>query len=61
MLRAFKYCILPSAVQQEHLAGIFGSCRFTWNLALETRIAAYKSYGKSLNCFDLSAQMKELK
>ena len=61
MLRAFKYCILPTAVQQQQLAGIFGSCRFTWNRALETRITAYKAYGRSLNCFDLSAQMKQLK
>jgi len=57
MLRAFKYCIIPSAVQQQQLVGIFGSCCFTWNLASETCITA----GKSLNCFDLSAQMKELK
>lgn len=61
MLKAFKYVIIPNPTQQEQLAGIFGSVRFTWNLALETRITAYKSYGKSLNCFDLSAQVKELK
>ena len=61
MLKAFKYCILPNAVQKEQLAGIFGSVRFTWNLALETRITAYKQYGKSLNCFDLIKQTTELK
>jgi len=61
MLKAFKYCIFASAVQQEQLAGIFGSVRFVWNLGLETRITAYKQYGKSLNCFDLIKQTAELK
>lgn len=61
MLRAYKYALLPTPAQKEQMAAIFGCVRFTWNLALETRIMAYKGHGKTLNSFDLSAQVKELK
>jgi len=61
MLRAYKYCILPTDSQKDHLAQIFGCVRFVWNLGLETRITAFKSYGKSFNSFDLAKQVAELK
>lgn len=61
MLRAYKYSLALTAEQQQQCAQIFGCVRFCWNLALETRITTYKSSGKSLNCFDLSGQLTELK
>lgn len=61
MLKAYKYCLLPSKIQKENLAVFFGSCRFVYNLALETKIATYASSKKNLTCFDLHKQMKELK
>ena len=61
MLKAFKYCILPTEEQQTQLAQIFGCVRFVYNLGLETRMTAYKQYGKTLNCFDLINQVVELK
>ncbi len=61
MLRAYKYCLLPTESQKQQLAQAFGCVRFVWNLGLETRITAFKSYGKSLNFFDLAKQVTELK
>ena len=61
MLKAFKYCILPTEEQQTQLAQIFGCVRFVYNLGLETKITAYKQYGKTLNCFDLINQVVDLK
>lgn len=60
MLRAYKYELFPSETQKAQLNGAFGSCRFVYNLALETKIAAYQS-GKNLSCFDLSKQLTDLK
>lgn len=61
MLRAYKYCLLPSAHQKDQLRKFFGSVRFVYNLGLETKIAAWVSAQKNLTCIDLSYQMKELK
>ena len=61
MLRAYKYCFLPTAEQKEQLAQMFGSSRFVFNLGLETKIMAYKQYGKTLNYFDLNKQLTDLK
>lgn len=60
MLRAYKYELFPTEDQKTQLNGAFGSCRFVYNLALETKIAAYQS-GKNLTCFDLCKQLTELK
>lgn len=61
MLKAYKYCLLPTAIQKEQLSKFFGSCRFVYNLGLETKIAAYAASKKNLTCIDLANQMKELK
>jgi hypothetical protein len=37
MLKAFKYAILPSEEQKHQLAKYFGSCRFVYNIGLETK------------------------
>ena len=60
MLRAYKYALLPTDGQREHLSKVFGCCRVVYNLALETRNTAYAS-GKVLTSYDLQAQLPELK
>ncbi|MFN3381229.1 MAG: RNA-guided endonuclease TnpB family protein [Runella zeae] len=60
MLKAFKYELAPTPEQTNHLNQIMGSCRFVYNLALETKIHVYTK-GVSVNCFDLMKQLTELK
>lgn len=61
MLKAYKYCLLPTDTQKEQLAKYFGCCRFVYNLGLETKIATYASSKKSISFVDMCKQMKELK
>lgn len=61
MLKAYKYCLLPTDEQKLQLAKFFGSCRFVYNLGLETKMQAWASARKHLTCIDLANQMKELK
>jgi putative transposase len=60
MLKSYKYQLRPTEEQKLHMNNIMGSCRFIYNLALETKINAYQ-HGKSLTCFDLMKQLTELK
>lgn len=61
MLKAFKYRIYPNKDQEILLSKHFGACRFIYNLALETKQAAYSSARVNLSRYDLQVQMKELK
>jgi putative transposase len=61
MLKAYKYRIFPTDEQKQQLACFFGSCRFVYNLGLETKIQAWISAKKNYTCIDLANQMKELK
>ncbi|AYD48123.1 RNA-guided endonuclease TnpB family protein [Arachidicoccus soli] len=61
MLKAYKYCLLPTEEQKQQLAMFFGSCRFVFNLGLETKMQAWTTARKHLTCIDLANQMKELK
>jgi putative transposase len=61
MFRAYKYRIYPSDTQKELIAKHIGSSRFVYNLALETKIAAYLSSKYSFSPFDLMKQLPELK
>lgn len=61
MLKVYKYCLLPTEEQKQILSGWFGSCRFVYNLGLETKIAAWASLKKNLSCFDLNKQLTVLK
>lgn len=61
MLKAYKYELLPTSEQVVHLNKIVGSCRFVYNLALETKINAYQSHKKVISCFDLMKQLTILK
>ena len=61
MLKAYKYRIYPTENQKQQLAVFFGSCRFVYNLGLETKIQAWVSAKKNYTCIDLANQMKVLK
>lgn len=61
MLKAFKYRIYPTKSQAELINKHIGSCRFVYNLALETKQMAYVSAKVNLSQFDLHKQLPELK
>lgn len=61
MLKAFKYRIYPTKSQEELINKHIGSCRFVYNLALETKQMAYVSAKVNLSQFDLNKQLPELK
>jgi len=61
MLKAYKYRIYPTEDQKMQLVSFFGSCRFIYNLGLETKIQAWISAKKNYTWIDLANQMKELK
>lgn len=60
MLKSYRYELCPSADQKKAMDGMFGSVRFIYNLALETKIAAYKK-GVNISCFELINQLPDLK
>jgi putative transposase len=61
VLKAFKYRLIPTAAQAELINKHIGSSRFVYNLALETKSAAWAGNRISLNCFDLIKQLPDLK
>lgn len=61
MYKAFKYRIYPTKRQQVVFSKNFGMVRFIYNLALETKICAWKSAKINLTSFDLINQMTALK
>lgn len=60
-LKSYKYRLYPTNDQKSKIDRTIGVCRFIYNLALETKIYAYKSHGKNLTSFDLCYQLPELK
>src|SRR5690554_1863041 len=61
MFKAFKYRIYPTNSQKELIVKHIGSSRFVYNLALETKIAAYIGSKHNYSAFDLIKQLPELK
>lgn len=61
MLKSYKYRIYPTTKQADLLDQHFNACRFVYNLALETKIRAYKEYGVGFSAYDLQKQLTELK
>ena len=61
MLKAFKYRLYPSDEQSVLINKHINSCRFIYNLALETKQIAYIGNKVNLNCFDLIKQLPDLK
>jgi putative transposase len=61
MLKAFKYRLNPNEEQKVLLNKHIGASRFIYNLALETKQIAYAGSKVNLTCFELHAQLIELK
>lgn len=61
MLKSFKYKLYPTELQAELIDKNIGACRFVYNLALETKINAYKGNKIRLGSYDLINQLPELK
>ena len=61
MLKAYKYRILPTDEQKVLLDKHFGSVRFLYNLALETKQTAYAGNKVQLSYNELSSQLTDLK
>ena len=61
MFKAFKYRIYPTEPQKVLIAKHIGSSRFVFNLALETKNAAYIGSKHNYSAFDLVKQLPELK
>lgn len=61
MLKAYKYRLSPNKTQAELINKHIGSARFVYNLALETKQAAYISNRFNMSCFDLVKQLPDLK
>lgn len=61
MFKAFKYRIYPTEPQKELIAKHIGHSRYVYNLALETKNAAYISAKHNYSAFDLVKQLPELK
>lgn len=60
MFKSYKYRIYPTDTQKVLLDKHFGCVRFIYNLALETKIEAYKK-GVSLSTYELNKQITDLK
>lgn len=61
MLKSFKYRIYPTPTQETLINKHIGSSRFIYNLALETKNAAYSNNKTNISCFNLINQLPDLK
>jgi putative transposase len=61
MLKGLKYRLYPTNSQKELIAKHIGSSRFVYNLALETKNAAYIGSKHNFSPFDLIKQLPDLK
>jgi len=61
VIKAIKYRIYPTELQTELLDKHISACRFVYNLALETKQAAWSSVRVNLSRFDLINQLPDLK
>ena len=61
MEKGFKVRIYPNKTQQELINKTFGCVRFVYNYFLDKRIKLYKEENKTLNYYDCSKLLTELK
>lgn len=61
MLKAYKYRLYPTEQQSKTFDQWISTCRFVYNLALETKRTAWESAKVNLSGYDLVKQLKELK
>ena len=59
--RAYKYRFYPTPGQKIVLAQTFGCARYVYNWALDYRTQTYRACEKSLNYYDLSRALTEIK
>lgn len=61
LIRTYKYKLKLTKAQSVRIDSWIGTCRYVYNLALETKINAYRSAKISLSKFELINQLPELK
>ena len=61
MEKSYKYRIYPNKKQKEQIHKTFGCTRFVYNYYLNKRIETYKNTGKSMNFYDCSRDLTQLK
>lgn len=61
MLKAYRYRLNPTSEQISLMEKTFGSTRFIYNWALQTKIEAYQDDKKSLTAVDLCKKLTGLK
>jgi len=61
VFKGLKYRLYPTDAQKELISKHIGSCRFVYNLALETKLTAYTGTKHNFSSFDLINQLPELK
>lgn len=61
MFKTYKYQLTPTEQQKVVINKHIGASRFIFNLALETKRAAWSSNRVNIGCFDLMRQLPELK
>ena len=57
----YRFRCYPTDEQAQHLARVFGSCRYVWNWALRLRTDAYFNDGVSVGYHATSARLTALK
>ena len=60
VFKTYKYKLKLTKTQEKRVDSWIGACRYVYNLALETKIEAYKK-GVSLSQYDLQNQLPALK
>ncbi len=60
-VKTFKYRLKLTPTQERTVDSWVNTCRAVYNLALETKIHAYRSYGVNVSVFDLHKQLPDLK
>ena len=58
---SYKFRIYPSATQAQQIQRTFGCCRFVWNYYLAMRKEIYEQDRKTMNYYDCSKDMTQLK
>ncbi len=60
-IKTYKFRLLPTKSQETTLDSWLGATRFVYNLCLEYKITAYKTYGTTISKNDIQKELKEIK
>lgn len=58
---SYKFRLYPNKEQEDLIQRTFGCCRFVWNHYLALRKETYEESGKTMNFYDCSRDMTQLK